>query len=89
MLLVEQINRGGDRIISSITKYQNGQRKEKGLNKKKVLAFLDTRGRITNDEVEGLLGVSNATAERYLDELENSGEVKQIGKTGRGVFYTR
>ena len=44
---------------------------------------------ITNDEVEKLLRVSDATATRYLDTLEKEGRVRQEGKTGRSVVYVR
>jgi len=36
-----------------------------------------------------MLGVSNTTAERYLDQLEKAGKLKQIGKTGQGVTYNK
>jgi len=39
--------------------------------------------------VENLLLVSDATATRYLDELEKEGKIKQVGKTGKGVFYEK
>jgi Fic family protein len=42
---------------------------------------------IANNEVEKLLGVSDASATRYLDELEKQGKVEQIGKTGKHVKY--
>ncbi len=44
---------------------------------------------ITNDEVEKLLRVSDATATRYLDTLEKEGRVRQEGKTGRSVVYIK
>lgn len=44
--------------------------------------------RITNDEVEKLLHVSDATASRYLGILEKENKIQQHGKTGKGVFYT-
>ena len=52
--------------------------------------FLDlarTKGQVGNDDVEQALQISNATAERYLDELESIGKLIQIGKTGRNVTY--
>ncbi len=57
---------------------------------KKILLALNSsaENKITNDDVEELLGVSNTTAERYLDELEKEEKIKQNGKTGRSVFYT-
>ena len=63
---------------------QSQQKKE---NKEKILEFLQTNGKITNDEAEKMLGVSNNTAERYLDELEKEGLIIQHGTTGRAVFY--
>jgi len=43
--------------------------------------------KITNDEVEKLLGVSDATATRYLEALEQEGVIVQVGKEGRHVYY--
>ncbi|MEX2029271.1 MAG: hypothetical protein WD963_02200 [Candidatus Paceibacterota bacterium] len=44
---------------------------------------------VTNDEVEKLLHVSDATATRYLSQLKKEGRIKQNGKTGRGVSYSK
>ncbi|MEK7642814.1 MAG: hypothetical protein AAB392_03400 [Patescibacteria group bacterium] len=74
-----------------------GMRKRKRLDK--ILEFLDKNtstslklrgtGRITNDDVEKLLHVSDATATRYLNILEKEGKIKQIGKTGRNTYYEK
>ncbi len=45
--------------------------------------------KIANDDVEKLLEVSDATAERYLNELEKEGLIKQVGKTGHSVYYEK
>ena len=45
--------------------------------------------KITNDEVQKLLNVSDATAERYLNELEKQGKISQIGGTGYQVYYQK
>jgi len=45
--------------------------------------------KITNDEVEKFLHVSDATAERYLNILEKEGKIKQTRKTGHSVFYIK
>ncbi|KKQ03399.1 MAG: hypothetical protein US12_C0016G0009 [Parcubacteria group bacterium GW2011_GWA2_36_24] len=45
--------------------------------------------KITNDEIEKFLHVSDATATRYLSQLEKEGKIKQVGKTGKGVSYSR
>jgi predicted HTH transcriptional regulator len=65
------------------------QSRQKALRKEKVLAFLDTNDSIRNNDVEKLTGVSNATAERYLSELEKEGKLVQHGTIGKNVFYTK
>jgi len=62
-------------------------RKRKKLDKI-MLLFLH-QSKITNDEVEKFLHVSDATATRYLSILEKEGKIKQNGKTGKGVSYSK
>lgn len=64
------------------------QMEQKTENKQKILAFVQEHGKIQNNDVEKLAGVSNATAERYLDELEKEGKLTQHGEIGQAVFYT-
>lgn len=64
------------------------QMEQKAENKQKILAFVQANGKIQNNDVEKLAGVSNATAERYLDELEKEGKLTQHGTIGQSVFYT-
>ncbi|MDO8572194.1 MAG: DUF977 family protein [bacterium] len=64
------------------------QIEQKSQNKEKIIAFVQEHGKIQNNDVEKLAGVSNATAERYLDELEKEGKLTQHGIIGQGVFYT-
>ena len=64
------------------------QTAKKTENKQKILAFMQEHEQIKNDDVEKLAGVSNATAERYLSELEKEGKLVQHGKIGQSVFYT-
>lgn len=40
--------------------------KKKEVAKEKILELLNQQGRITNDEAEKMLGVSDSTAQRYL-----------------------
>lgn len=63
------------------------QKKSKKLEK--ILEMFSTKPSITNDEVEKLLHVSDATATRYLSELEKQGKIRQEGKTGHAVSYSR
>ncbi len=53
-----------------------------------VMGLASSRESITNNDVEEALGVSDATAERYLNELEAEGRIVQHGATGRSVTYT-
>ena len=48
-----------------------------------------SEGKITNDQVQSLLKVSDATAERYLDQVEKEGLIKQVGKEGRYTYYNK
>ena len=63
------------------------QSKKKVENKEKILEFLRENEKIANNDIEKILGVSDSTATRYLDELEKENKVEQIGKTGRFVYY--
>ncbi len=67
------------------------QAQEKEENKRKITEFFGVaqNNRVTNDDIENLLGVSDATATRYLDELGKEGLIRQIGKTGRHVYYEK
>ena len=62
-------------------------RKQKKLTK--IMTLFLKKTHITNDEVEKLLHVSDATATRYLSQLEKQGKIKQSAKTGKGVTYTK
>lgn len=64
------------------------QSAKKAENKKKILEFIQANEKIQNHDVEKLAGVSGATAERYLDELEKEGKLTQHGVIGQSVFYT-
>ena len=63
------------------------QNNEKQRNTEKLKDFITNKEKITNNDVEKFLNVSNATAERYLDELEKEGLLEQVGRTGKHVFY--
>lgn len=82
--LVYKIN-----TFSSLRKANVARLKKKEEAKEKMLELLNKQGRITNDEVEKILGVSDATTERYLEELEKEGAIIQKGKTGKNVFYEK
>ena len=74
-----------DLLIKARATIQDRKRKKL----EKIMTELEKKGKITNDEVEKLLHVSDATATRHLSALEKEGKIKQVGKTGTGVAYTK
>ncbi len=60
------------------------------IEKRKALIMKHTQreGRITNNDVEDLFCISDATSRNYLNELEHDELLTQHGTSGRGVFYT-
>lgn len=48
---------------------------------------VDHKSGITRADVEKLLDVSEGTARKYLNELESENKIKQVGDTGRDVYY--
>ncbi len=63
------------------------QHDEKEARKEKIIEVLRTKEKIKNKDVEALLGVADATATNYLQELEREGKIKQVGERGRFVSY--
>jgi len=72
--------RGKARVIYT------GRAIEKENNIGKILGHVWQNNTVTNNEIESLLGVSDATATRYLDELEDRGKLVQKGD-GRSTYY--
>ena len=62
-------------------------RKVEEPQKAKVRSLFGVKNEITNDDVQGAIGVSDATATRVLDAMERDGTVVQVGTTGAGVVY--
>lgn len=61
---------------------------EKAENIAKIKKYISSKDKITNDEIQNLLGVSDTTIGRYLEELEADKVIKQVGKTGQAVYYS-
>ena len=61
------------------------ENKEENLTKAR--AYIKGKIKITNDDLQKELGVSDATIVRYLDDLEKEGLIKQVGKTGKYTYY--
>lgn len=69
--------------------FANVLTKKKEENLEKLLKHFEKHSKATNDDVEKLLGVSDSTAYRYLEELEAGRKIRQVGKVGAGVYYEK
>ena len=78
-----------EKDTSGIAEINKTRQNTKAEAKDKILKLLESQTEITNDDVQELLAVSDATATNYLDGLEQEGHITQIGKEGRGVKYAR
>ena len=67
------------------------QKEKKEANMQAILgAFAWAQeGKVTTADVEKMLGVSESTALRYLDELEKEGKIKKEIGEDRRVFYIK
>ena len=52
----------------------------------KIMKLVNQKHSITNDQVEKLLHVSDATATRYLAQLVKEGKLKRTGPKGRPKY---
>lgn len=82
----ESLNKTQDKPVPDLIAKQ---KEEKEKNLEKILIYFTGHEKVTNDDVEKLLGVSDATATRYLEELEKEGKVRQVGTEGRFVYYEK
>lgn len=69
--------------------FNSEQSENKESNKRKILELFNTKNPITNNDAEAMLEISDATATRYFEELEREGKVRQVGKTGKHVYYEK
>lgn len=52
----------------------------------KIISLAQNKGKITNNGVQKLLRVSDATATRYLAELVKQGRLKRVGPTNNASY---
>ncbi len=87
---VEAVEKERDECVSfgeGITLYQDKMVAKKQEYKNKILDLIKEKGKVSNKDIRNSLGVSEASATRYAEELETENKIKQTGKTGRSVFY--
>lgn len=76
-------------IRELLSKARNAIQSRKRKKLDRILNMFTNKSKIPNDEVEKLLHVSDATATRYLEILEKENKIKQSGKTGKAVSYSK
>ena len=62
---------------------------EKGRRMGRIWNIIERTGSITHAQAARVAEVSDTTADRYLEEFERGGHIKQIGRTGKYVYYKR
>lgn len=55
----------------------------------RIMAEVVKKGAVTNDDVEKLLHISDATATRHLAQLVKEGLLRKTGSTGKRVKYVK
>ena len=78
-----------NKIFELLVKAKNAIQFRKRKKLDRVMSLFLKQSKITNDDVEKFLHVSDATATRYLSQLEKENKIKQVGKTGKGVSYSK
>ncbi|MDP3882601.1 MAG: helix-turn-helix domain-containing protein [Candidatus Staskawiczbacteria bacterium] len=74
---------------SGLEEYNKKMQEKKEQAKAKIMELLARKEKISNSEAVKNLSISSSSAVRYLDELEREGKVKQVGKTGKSVVYSK
>jgi Fic family protein len=64
------------------------QAQKKAEHLEKIKEFIKGKETVVNNDIQKFLGVSDATATRYLDELEKQGILRQNGER-KGVYYEK
>ena len=78
-----------NKVLELLAKAKNAIQFRKRKKLDKIMTLFLKKSKITNDEVEKFLHISDATATRYLSQLKKEGKIKQVGKTGKAVSYSR
>ena len=74
------------RRLRGLEKFNQTRNQHKEKAKKRILGLIKEKERVTNDDVQNLLKVSDATATRYLDSLEKENKIIQKGETSQ-IYY--
>ena len=80
---------GNLQVVFQRDPYTPRRLRQLGLNERQVRAvlYVKAHGRMTNQDYQGICGVSKPTATRDLEGLTRVGILERRGTTGRGTYY--
>jgi len=78
-----------EKLGQGLAEYNQKLQEKKIKAKEKILEMMGEKTRIGNNDVAKVLDISSATTRRYFDELESESKVKQVGKVGKNVYYSK
>lgn len=89
LIIILLIFAGGIITGGILLSYQRktGERVPSDRDQAEIISLFRTNSQVRNSHVQDKLGVSAATAERYLDRMEKRGLIRQKGRTGRSTYY--
>ena len=70
-----------------LAEYNQKMQEKKNQMKAKILEMLKAKIKISNRDIAESLEIGRIQVIRYMDELEKEGKARQVGKSGRNVFY--
>jgi len=73
-----------NKVLGGIEEYNKKVNKDKEEKKGKILELIKEKGSVKNNDIERAIGVSDATATRYMEELVKEGKVERVGNAGAG-----
>ncbi len=76
-----------EKIGAGLDERNKAIQNEKDSKKKQILELLAKQDNITNNDAQKTLKISDATATRYLDELEAEGKIQAVGDSAREIKY--
>ncbi len=87
--LVEKEKDEYEELGKGLAEYNQKLQDRKEKAKGKILEMMEKKTKIGSQEVSKVFNISGASARRYFDDLEAEGKVKQTGKSGKNVHYSK
>ncbi len=89
ILALEKEKNEYEDLGKGLAEYNQKLQEKKEQVKAKILKLFGTKTRINNHDIAKALDIPSVSIRRYLDELEEGGKLKQIGVSGKKVYYSK